>query len=131
MTFHCMEQTHIELIIPVSDFESFCLGDASILLHTLQVGLADHLVVLASDVAGERSIVFQKEHHLLVLFLFAGFAVVKPTHSRDNFSRIVLASSEGSRGTALLLPVSFSSCFSPWFLRCFVTIPCFQELFER
>jgi hypothetical protein len=38
----------------------------------------DHLIVPASDLAGQRTVILKVEDHLLVLRLLAGLAIVKP-----------------------------------------------------
>lgn len=80
MGLHLLQQFQVELVVLIPDAQSLLFGVIAILLHIFKLSLAYHLVILPSDLAGQRAVILQIKNHLLVLSLLAGFAVVKPAH---------------------------------------------------
>jgi len=96
MFLHGFEQSNIELIVSIFEFNSFDLRIVPVLLYALHLSLSYHFVALSPDVWSERSIIFEIKYHFFILLLFAGFAAVEPIHSRNYIFRVVLTASERS-----------------------------------
>ena len=86
MGFHFLQQSQVELVILVPDAQSLLFRVVAVLLHIFELRLTDHLVILPSDLAGQRAIILQVKYHLLVLRLLICLAVVKPAHCRYHIS---------------------------------------------